>query len=56
MNDKKRYSLAIPINNIAYDVKGIGINDHRNFHAEENFCNALRIANVNCKIKKHIKS
>ena len=56
MNDKKRYSLAIPINDIAYDVKATGINDHGDFHAKEDFCNALRIANVKCEIKKYIKS
>ena len=53
MKDKKRCSLAIQINNIAYDVKGTGIDDHGDSHAEEGFCNAIRVANVKGEIKKN---
>ena len=54
MKDKKRCSLAIQINDIAYDVKGTGIDDHGDSHAEEGFCNAIRVANVKGEIKKNI--
>tara|TARA_Y100000768_G_scaffold345734_1_gene292837 strand:+ start:496 stop:813 length:318 start_codon:yes stop_codon:yes gene_type:complete len=52
MKDKKRYSLAIQINDIPYDVKGTGIEDHGDSHAKEGFCNAIRVAKVKGKIKK----
>ena len=52
MKDKKRCSLAIQINNIAYDVKGTDIDDHGDSHAEEGFCNAIRVAKVKGEIKK----
>ena len=45
--------MAVPINDIAYDVKGTGIDDHGDFHAKEGFCNAARIANVKGEIKKN---
>ena len=54
MKDKKRCSLAIQINDIAYDVKGTGIDDHGDSHAKEGFCNAVRIANVKGDIKKNV--
>ena len=44
---------AIQINYIAYDVKGTGIDDHGDSHAEEGFCNAIRVANVKGEIKKN---
>ena len=53
MKDKKRCSLAIQINDIAYDVKGTGIDDHGDSHAEEGFCNAIRVAKVKGEIKKN---
>ena len=53
MKDKKRCSLAIQINDIAYDVKGTGIDDHGDSHAKEGFCNAIRVANVKGEIKKN---
>ena len=54
MKDKKRCILAIQINDIAYDVKGTGIDDHRDSHAGEGFCNAIRVAYVKGEIKKNI--
>ena len=53
MEDKKRCSLAIQINDIAYDVKGTGIDDHGDSHAKEGFCNAIRVANVKGEIIKN---
>ncbi len=53
MKNKKRCSLAIQINDIAYDVKGTSIDDHGDSHAKEGFCNAIRVANVKGKIKKN---
>ena len=52
MKDKKRCSLAIQINDIAYDVRGTDIDDHGDSHAEEGFCNAIGVANVKGKIKE----
>ena len=34
MKDKKRCRLAIPINDITYDVKVTGIDDHGDYHAK----------------------
>ena len=48
----KRVSLAIQINGIAYEVEGTGVDDHGDSHAEEGFCNAIRVANVKGKIKE----
>ena len=56
MKDKKRCSLAIQINDIAYDVNGTSIYDHRDSHTREGLCNTVRIANVKGEIKKLIKS
>ena len=53
MKCKKRCSLAIQINEIAYDVKGTGIDVHGESHAEEGFCNAIRVENVKGVIKKN---
>ena len=46
----RRCNLAITINEKAYSVKGSGIEDHGDSHAEDGFCNAIRIAKVNGKI------
>ena len=51
---KKRCTLAIQINDIAHDVKGTGIDDHGDSHAEEGFCNAIKVAYVKGEIKKNI--
>ena len=53
MKNKKRCSLAIQINDTAYDVKGTSIDDHGDSHAKEGFCNAIRVANVKGEIKKN---
>ena len=53
MKDKKRCSLAIQINDMPYDVKGTGIDDHGDSHAKEGFCNAIRVANVKGEIIKN---
>ena len=53
MKNKKRCSLAIQINDPAYDVKGTIIDDYGDSHAKEGFCNAVRIANVKGEIKKN---
>ena len=45
-------SLAIQINEKAYDVRGTKIDDHGDSHAKDGFCNAVRVANVSGKIKK----
>ena len=54
MKNKRGCSLAIQINDIAYDVKGTDIDDHGDSHAKNGFCNAIRVAQVKGKIKKNI--
>ena len=54
MKNKKTCSLAIQINQNAYDVNGTGIDDHGDSHAKDGFCNAIRIANVKGKVKNTI--
>ena len=54
MKNNKRCSLAIQINEEAYDVKGTGIEDHGDSHAKDGFCNAIRVAKVSGKIKKDV--
>tara|TARA_B100000427_G_scaffold133389_1_gene110993 strand:+ start:214 stop:600 length:387 start_codon:yes stop_codon:yes gene_type:complete len=54
MKNKKRCSLAIQINDRAYDVKGTGIDDHGDSHAKDGFCNAIRVAKVSGEIKKDV--
>ena len=54
MKNKRGCSLAIQINDIAYDVKGTDIDDHGDSHAKNGFCNAIRVAQVNGKINKNI--
>ena len=46
-------SLAIQINEKGYDVKGTKIDDHGDSHADNGFCNAVRVAEVSGKIKKN---
>ena len=40
-------------NDISYDAKGTGIDDHGDSHAKEGFCNAIRAANVKGEIIKN---
>ena len=49
----KNCSLAIQINEKGYDVKGTKIDDHGDSHADNGFCNAVRVAKVSGKIKKN---
>ena len=51
MKNNRGCSLAIQVNETAYDVKGTGIDDHGDSHAKDGFCNAIRIANVDGEIK-----
>ena len=51
--------LIISSNNInflvgkkTFNVKGTGMEDHGDSHAEDGFCNAVRIANVKGKVSK----
>ena len=48
----KKCSLAIQINEAAYNVEGTNIDDHGDSHAKDGFCNAIRVAQVSGKIKK----
>ena len=50
MNNQK-CSLAIKINEKAYNVEGTNIDDHGDSHAKDGFCNAIRVAKVSGKIK-----
>ena len=50
----KSCSLAIQINDIAYNVKGTDIEDHGDSHAKDGFCNAIRVAQVSGNIKKKV--
>ena len=49
----RKCSLAIQINDKAYDVKGTKIDDHGDSHAKDGFCNAVRIAKVSGQVKKN---
>ena len=51
MKNKRSCSLAIQINDKAYDVRGTYIDDHGDSHAKDGFCNAIRIAKVDGEIK-----
>ena len=51
MNNQK-CSLAIQINEEAYNVEGTNIDGHGDSHAKDGFCNAIRVAKVDGKIKK----
>ena len=48
----KKCSLAIQINEAAYNVEGTNIDDHGDSHAKDGFCNAIRVAKVSGIIKK----
>ena len=48
----QKCSLAIQINEEAYNVKGTNIDDHGDSHAKDGFCNAIRVAKVSGIIKK----
>ena len=50
--ENKKCSLAIQINEAAYNVEGTNIDDHGDSHAKDGFCNAIRVAQVSGKIKK----
>ena len=45
-------SLAIRVGEETFNVKGTGMEDHGDSHADDGFCNAVRIANVKGKISK----
>ena len=44
-------SLAIKIDKKNFPVRGTGIDDHGDSHDENVFCNAIRVADVNGKVK-----
>ena len=46
-------SLSIQINKKAYSVKGTHIDDHGDSHANDGFCNAVRVAKVSGKVDKN---
>lgn len=48
----RKCSLAIQINEKAYNVKGTKIDDHGDSHAKDGFCNAIRVAMVTGNVKK----
>ena len=50
--DSRDCSLAIRIGEKTFNVKGTGMEDHGNSHADNGFCNAVRIANVKGKVSK----
>ena len=51
MKNQKNCSLAIQVDERAYTVKGSKIDDHGDSHAKDGFCNAVRIADVDGKVK-----
>jgi len=50
--DNSDCSLAIRVGKKTFNVKGTGMEDHGDSHADDGFCNAVRIANVKGKISK----
>ncbi|MHA8091262.1 DUF6370 family protein [Aquirufa regiilacus] len=48
---KKGCYLAVQIKDIAYEVKGTGLDDHGDAHAADGFCMAVRKARVQGKIE-----
>jgi len=50
--DSRDCSLAIRVGEKTFNVKGTGMEDHGDSHADDGFCNAVRIANVKGKISK----
>ena len=51
--DNKDCSLAIQVNEKAFNVAGTGIDDHGDSHAKDGFCNAVRVAKVSGKVNKN---
>jgi hypothetical protein len=49
---KKGCFLAVKKDDIAYEVKGTGLDDHGDAHAEDGFCMAVRKARVQGKVEK----
>lgn len=49
--DSRDCSLAIQIDKKNFPVRGTGIDDHGDSHDENGFCNAIRVADVNGKVK-----
>ena len=47
----KDCNLAIQIDKKNFPVRGTGIDDHGDSHDVNGFCNAIRVANVNGKVK-----
>ena len=54
MKNQKSCSLAIQIDENAYDVAGTKMSDHGDSHAKDGMCNAIRVANVVGTIKDNI--
>ena len=50
--DNRDCSLAIRVGEKTFNVKGTGMEDHGDSHADDGFCNAIRIANVKGKISR----
>jgi hypothetical protein len=48
---KKGCFLAVKKDDIAYEVKGTGLDDHGDAHAEDGFCMAVRKARVQGKVE-----
>jgi len=44
--------LSIRVGENVFRVKGSGIEDHGDSHADDGFCNAIRVAEVKGKIKR----
>ena len=54
MDRKDGCSLAIMVGESKFKVKGVGIEDYGNSHAEDGFCNAVRVASVVGNVKKNV--
>lgn len=54
MKEKKDCSLAIQINEQSYSVEGTGMEDHGDSHADDGFCNAVRVASVTGIVKDNV--
>ena len=48
--DNRDCSLAIRVGEVSYNVTGTVMKDHGDSHADDGFCNAIRIANVKGKV------
>ena len=53
MKDKERRSLAVQINDIAYDIKGTNVDDHVDYYAKKGCCNSIMVANLKENIKEN---